>query len=142
MAEMQEGGCLCGAVRYRVANQPQRASVCNCRTCQRRTGSAFGFGAYFDEKDVSLRGKLQAYELRSDETRRWLRNEFCPVCGTTVSWTLEAQPGMRAIAVGTFDDPKWLRPRRFAWMRSAHPWVVPPADVEVFDKGTLPPPMK
>jgi hypothetical protein len=49
---------------------------------------------------------------------------------------------MRAIAVGTFDDPKWLRPKRFGWMRSAHPWVLPPPDVETFDKGTLPPPAR
>lgn len=142
MAEEHEGGCLCKAVRYRVKNQPLRVSVCNCLNCQRRSGSAFGIGAYFDEKAVALSGRLTTYEFRSDETQRWLRNEFCPSCGTTVSWTLEAQPGMRAVAVGTFDDPQWLRPRRFAWMRSAHPWVVPPGDVEVFDKGTLPPPMK
>jgi hypothetical protein len=142
MAELRQGGCLCGAVRYRVKNKPLRASVCNCLGCQRRTGSAFGFGAYFEDKDVSISGERKTYEFRSDETRRWLRNEFCPACGTTVSWTLEAQPGMRAIAVGTFDDPKWLRPGRFAWMRSAHPWVVPPTDVEVFENGPLPPPQK
>jgi hypothetical protein len=142
MSEVHEGGCLCGAVRYRVTNQPKRASVCNCLSCQRRSGSAFGFGAYFDEHDVHLSGRLTTYQFRSDETHRWLRNQFCPACGTTVSWTLEAQPGMRAIAVGTFDDPKWLRPKRFGWMRSAHPWVLPPPDVETFDKGTLAPPAR
>ena len=40
MAEIREGGCLCGTVRYRVKGNPVRASVCHCTFCKRRTGSA------------------------------------------------------------------------------------------------------
>ena len=54
MSQVHEGGCLCGAVRYRAHNEPLRRSVCHCRNCQRRTGSAFGIGAYFSESDVEL----------------------------------------------------------------------------------------
>jgi hypothetical protein len=72
MAEIHEDGCLCGAVRYRVKKDPVRASICHCRNCQRRTGSAFGIGAYFKEADVEIRGELKTYEYRSDETQRWL----------------------------------------------------------------------
>lgn len=42
-----EGGCLCGAVRYRTEGLPVFTIVCHCRACQHRTGSAFGIGAYF-----------------------------------------------------------------------------------------------
>lgn len=138
MAAIHEGGCLCGAVRYRVKADPVRASACHCTSCQRRTGSAFGVGAYFRGEDVEiLRGELKTYEYRSDETQRWLRTEFCVNCGGTVTWTAEALPGMRAIAGGSFDDPKWLRVERFGWMRSALPWVVAPPGVECFEKGAL-----
>jgi hypothetical protein len=131
---------VCGAVRYRVEGEPVRNSVCNCTFCQRRTGSAFGFGAYFDAGQVKiLRGELRAYEHHSDESGRWLRFEFCPKCGTQVTWTVEAMPGMRAIGVGTLDQPKRITPRRFSWLRSAHPWLVPPDGVEAVEKGTLPP---
>ena len=85
MSQVHEGGCLCGAVRYRVTGEPVRTSVCHCRKCQARTGSAFGIGAYFREADVELRGALTTYEYRSDETRRWLRTQFCPRCSTTHS---------------------------------------------------------
>ena len=136
----REGGCLCGAVRYRAEGEPVRNSVCNCTGCQRRTGSAFGFGAYFKAEQVKiLRGELTTYEHRSDESSRWLRFEFCPKCGTQVTWTVEAMPGMRAIGVGTLDDPKSVRPQRFGWFRSAHPWIVAPPGTEVYEKGTLPP---
>ena len=138
MAQIHEGGCLCGTVRYRARNKPARTSACHCTFCQRRTGSAFGVGAYFKQEDVEvLRGALTTYEHRSDETQRWLRIQFCPKCGTTVTWTVEAMPGMRALGLGTFDDPKWLKVERFGWYRSAHPWVIAPAGVEVFEKSSL-----
>ena len=138
MQEIHEGGCLCKAVRYRVRNKPARTSACHCTACQRRTGSAFGLGAYFREEDVEITGgALKSYEHRSDETRRWLRFQFCPECGTRVTWTAEALPGLRAIGVGTLDDPKWIKVERFGWMRSAHPWMRAPEGVEAFEKGAL-----
>ena len=61
-----EGGCLCGAVRYRVEGEPPRSSVCSCTCCQRRTGSAFGFGAYFNAEQVKiLKGKLSVKQAAS-----------------------------------------------------------------------------
>jgi hypothetical protein len=136
--ENHEGGCLCGAVRYRVHGEPARSSVCHCTYCQKRTGSAFGIGAYFRAEQVELtRGRLTAYEHRSDESGRWLRNEFCPVCGVIVTWTAEALPGLRAIAGGTFDDPTWIRPDRHGWTRSAHPWVAMPPGAQVFEKSAM-----
>ena len=136
---IQEGGCLCGAVRYRVTAAPFRTSVCHCKFCQRRTGSAFGVGAYFRKEDFELlRGELKSYEHRSDESGRWLRNEFCPKCGTTVTWTLELVPDGRGIAGGSFDDPGWLRIERHSWTRSKQPWVPLPHDIETFEKSSLP----
>ena len=138
MAETHEGGCLCGAVRYRVTGDQYVAGICHCTFCQRRTGSALGIVVYFDEKDVEiLRGTLNTYEHRSDESHRWLRLEFCPTCGTTVTWTAEVLPGARGIAGGTFDDPNWLKLERHGWTRSAQHWVVFPADVELFEKSAL-----
>ena len=33
------GGCLCGAVRYRLASEQFDAGWCHCRTCQLNSGS-------------------------------------------------------------------------------------------------------
>ena len=75
MAETHEGGCLCGAVRYRVVGDPSYAAVCHCTFCKLRTGSAFGMAAYFNEAAIEItRGVLKAYEFRSDESNRWCKN--------------------------------------------------------------------
>ena len=137
MTATHEGGCLCGAVRYRVKAEPVRASICHCRNCQRRTGSAFGIGAYFKEADVEIHGQLKTYEYRSDESGRWLRTEFCPTCGNTVTWTAEALSGLRAIAGGSFDDPDWLKIDRHGWTRSKQKWFTCPPEAKVFEKGSL-----
>lgn len=138
MTTTYEGHCLCGAVRYRVKGDPVRALACHCTACQRRTGSAFGISAYFREDDVEiLSGELQVYEHRSDETGRPLRMEFCRNCGTTVTWTVEALPGARGIAGGTFDDPNWFDIKRHYWTRSAQHWMVYPTGVEISATNTF-----
>jgi hypothetical protein len=141
MSESHEGGCLCGSVRYRTIGQPQRASACHCTFCQRRSGSAFGMGAYFEKKQVEfLRGALSKYRHVSDESGRWIDVEFCPRCGGTITWTLEVWPDLRAIAVGSYDDGRWIKPQRHSWTRSAHPWMKYPDGVEVLKQSALPPP--
>lgn len=139
MFQAQEGGCTCGAVRYRVHNDPIRASVCHCKFCQHRTGSAFGIGVYFKQEDVEmLRGTLRVYTHRSDESQRWLAMEFCQNCGTTVTWTMELRPGARAIAGGTFDNPDWFKVDWHSWTRSAHRWVILPPEVAKYERSAVP----
>ena len=135
MALVHEGGCLCGAVRYRVTGEPLRSHVCHCTFCQRRTGAAAGLVAVFDGKDVQISGgPLTRYEHRSDESGRWLRLEFCPRCGTNIGFTFERVPTARAVSIGTFDDPDWLKVKRHIWTRSALDCMPIPADVERFEK--------
>lgn len=137
MADTHEGGCHCGTVRYRVIGTPNPTltGVCHCTSCQRRTGSAFGISVYFDDANVEImQGTLKTYEYRSDESHRWVKTEFCPTCGTTVTWTAEAVPGMRAVAGGTFDDPNWFTLPVHTFTRSAQHWMVYPPGVEVQEK--------
>lgn len=116
----QEGGCQCGAVRYRTSGSPIRAMACHCSTCKLRTGAAYGIGVYYQDGDVDIfQGKMAKYRFESDTSGRWIENEFCIQCGSTVSWTLEMRPGLRAIAGGSFDNPNWYDIEGHIWIRSA-----------------------
>ena len=137
MSEIHEGGCACGDVRYRVRGQPALTIACHCRFCQKQLGSAFRTAAWFEEKSVDfLKGRLTTYEHLSDESGRWIRLEFCSRCGATVTHTVERMPGARGMAIGTFDDPDWIRLERHIWTRSKLPWVAIPADAETFSQGS------
>ena len=137
MSEVHEGGCACGAVRYRVHGPAMLGIVCHCKFCQRRLASAFAVIAWFNEQDVEFtQGALTEYQHHSDESGRWLKMGFCGKCGTTLTHTAEVRPGLRAIAGGTFDDPDWFRIDRHIWTSSMRPWVAIPSDVTVFPQGS------
>ena len=125
MSEFHDGGCLCGAVRYRVKGNPLKTCVCHCTFCQRRTGSAFSLVIVFGDGQVEMNGDtLTEYEHRSDESHRWVRLQFCNRCGTTVACKLEHAPGVRVISGGTFDDPNWIKLNTHIWTRSAQHWMA------------------
>jgi hypothetical protein len=132
MTPAREGGCLCGAVRYQAQGSPSRTVVCHCKFCQRCTGSAFAVWPTFAQRDVQTKGALSAYEHHSDESGRWIRLNFCPRCGTTVTSTFEKGLGEVAILGGTFDDTSWITVDRQVWTRSKHDWVSLPAGVASF----------
>lgn len=137
---VHEGGCPCGAVRYRVSGEPLRASVCHCKYCQHRTGGPFGTGVYFRKDQVErLQGETRTYEHASVTSGRKLWNQFCARCGAAVLWTLEMIPDGIGVAGGSFDDPSWFRIERHVWTSSGHPWVRVPEGVEAFPESSSSP---
>lgn len=122
--DVHEGGCACGAVRYRVTGQPVKTALCHCRYCQLRTGSAFGLSAYFEAGQVEhLSGVVKDYSFTTESGRRFT-TQFCTECGTTVFWLLEMTPDLIGVAGGTFDPPTfWFPVTREIFTRSAAPFV-------------------
>ena len=134
--QINEGGCQCGAIRFRTTGSPVRTIACHCMTCKQRTGSAYGIGVYFEDEQVEfLQGGRQSFEFHSSESGRWLRNEFCEKCGCTVTWTLEMRPGVRGIAGGNFDNPDWFSIDAHIWTSSARSDAVYPDSVTVHEQA-------
>jgi hypothetical protein len=118
MKKIHEGGCACGDVRYWTLGEPVLASVCHCKYCQKRTGSAFSEPVVFRLEQVKFSGGPRTiYEHQSDESGR-LAHRILPREGTTVSWTAQRRPGMRGISGRTFDEPDWVQNRKHIWTRS------------------------
>ena len=64
MTDIHEGGCVCGDVRYRIIGAPILATVCHCKFCQKRTGSAFSQSVVFEVEQVEFSGGPRTtYEL-------------------------------------------------------------------------------
>jgi len=99
-----EGGCLCGAVRYRIDRQHVNAVHCYCQMCRRAHGTAFSTHAACRPHQLSwLQGRdlLQAYESSPSAYR-----EFCARCGTHILVHGQTGDDTLAVPVGTLDgDP-------------------------------------
>jgi len=105
----RNGGCICGAVKYTTTGSPERITVCHCRWCQQRTGTAFGTEVVFLNENVDIQGEMGCYRHISDESGRWLDVHFCNRCGTSLGLTLELRPEIRSIPAGTFSgDSDWI----------------------------------
>jgi hypothetical protein len=101
------GGCLCGAVRYRVTGPLRPVVMCHCTQCRRQTGHIMASTAA-RRADLHLE---QAGELRwyaaSDEARRG----FCGRCGSVLFWDAVGREHV-SITAGSLDDSSGLR---IAW---------------------------
>jgi len=76
------GQCHCGSLRVIATGEPDRVYLCHCNACQRRTGTAFHFGASYPKDRVRLEGERKIYERDADSGYR-IRFHFCPNGGWT-----------------------------------------------------------
>ena len=121
-----EGGCACGAVRYRLVSAPMFVHCCHCRDCQRQTGSAFVLNALIEsDRIVMLEGEPAAVAVPTDSGRPH-RIFRCPACQTAVWSEYGGVAKLRFVRVGTLDDPAALSPDVHIYVRSKLPWVTLP----------------
>ena len=138
MAQELEGGCLCGAVRFRATQAPLRTLACHCTFCQRVTGSSYFAESMFPMNAVQFNGgQMKSYEHLSDGSNKKVFVHFCPTCGTTVSLTFERWPDIRGIARGCYDDPNAVTVSSHIWTRSAQSGTALPEGVECFAKARM-----
>jgi hypothetical protein len=121
----RSGACLCGAVTVTLAADPLMVNMCHCADCQRRSGSPFGMAVWVAAADAAISGETRAFTHASDQGRE-LVNNFCPRCGSTVSYTAAINPGLVAIPAGLFADPAIPPPTRSVFEERRHPWVAVP----------------
>jgi hypothetical protein len=126
---VRHAACRCGALTAECRGEPVRISVCHCLECQRRSGSAFSAQVRFPSADVTVSGDPTVYETTGD-SGRWARFRFCPSCGGTIAYDIEALPGLTAIPLGAFADPEFPAPAFSVWEERKHRWVEITGDVE------------
>lgn len=115
--------CSCGELRLSLEGEPVRVSVCHCLACQQRTGSAFGAQARFHRDQVRQREGRSTEFVRTGDAGSRITLHFCPLCGTTVFWEIEALPDHVAVAMGAFADPKFPAPTVSVYEDRRHAWV-------------------
>jgi hypothetical protein len=127
-----EGGCACGAVRYRLSSEPLFVHCCHCLNCQRQTGSAFVISLLIEAERVEiLATEPQPVEVPRDDggVHRIFR---CPRCQVAVFSEYD-QPEVRFVRGGTVDDPTQITPDVHIYTRSKVGWVTLPEGTPTFE---------
>jgi hypothetical protein len=129
-----EGGCACGAVRYRLTNAPMIVHACHCRDCQRQTGSAFVINLWIERKFVEASGAEPA-AVRVPPGGSGKPHDIlkCARCGTALWSRYHAAPGdTLLVRAGTLDDPTAVAPDVHIFTRSKLPWLELPPDANAY----------
>lgn len=138
-AEVHDGGCSCGYVRYRMISKPMIVHCCHCSWCQRQSGSAFAVNALVEAERVELvQGEVAEVMVPSPSGANQ-RISRCPKCQVAV-WSnyLVVRGGIadavNFIRVGTLDDPSRVPPDVHIYTSTKQPWVTLPPDAQVVDE--------
>lgn len=119
MSEVHEGGCLCGAVRWRAEGPPNNVNHCHCAMCRRGGGAVVATWATFPATRFRHTRGEPVWRPSSEKARRG----FCAACGSALHWQSLTQRDSIDVAVGTADRPEALPPREHLWTESAVPWL-------------------
>jgi hypothetical protein len=132
MSATREGGCSCGAVRYRLSAEPLFVNCCHCLNCQRQTGSAFVINALIESDRVEVTaGEPVAVDVPRDDgsTQRVYR---CLDCQIAV-FSEYTRPEIWFVRAGTLDEPASVTPDAHIFTRSKLPWVTLPESAPTFE---------
>ena len=114
-----EGGCLCGAVRYRATAAPTTSMVCHCRSCRRAASAPVVAWVTFPKADFAFtQGEPTTFRSSAP-----VRRSFCPTCGTPLTYEHDERPDEVDIATCSLDDADAFPPTHHAYLQDDLTWV-------------------
>jgi hypothetical protein len=117
----QEGGCLCGAVRFTLTSEPAVMGICHCRDCQRASGASHSTQIAVPAPGVRIQGGTRSYASPADSGNLVTRH-FCPTCGSGTHSTNAGMPGMVFLRATQLDDPEQFQPMMEVYTASRPSW--------------------
>jgi hypothetical protein len=122
MTQPYTGGCACGAIGYATRHAPVFQNHCQCRDCQRRSGTGHGSWLTFPARsEMTISGEAKHWEVVAD-SGNVKSHAFCPVCGTPVYLRFAAMPDLIAIPAGSLDEPARFAPHALTYSIRGLAW--------------------
>ncbi|GJE08228.1 MULTISPECIES: GFA family protein [Methylobacterium] len=114
------GGCLCGALRYRISGAPKRAVNCHCSMCRRHSGAAFLSYVAVERTAFEFQSGHPTPFRSSDGAIR----SHCGACGSPLTFVFDADPGSVWVTVGSLDQPHDVPPTEDWFVADKIGWVL------------------
>lgn len=121
MSHAYTGGCACGDIRYEISGEPIFMNHCQCRDCQRKSGTGHGSYLTFPREGVKLEGEAAQWDIVGDSGNVKTR-AFCPTCGSPVYMTFAAMPGVFTVHAASLDDPSRYQPQAVTYAMRGYAW--------------------
>ena len=137
MSKEMTGGCLCGAVRYKITGEPQFGGKCYCEDCRKTSGTGHVAVLAVGEDGVEVKGTLSKF-AKTGSSGQPITRHFCPTCGSQVYVIAAAMPSTVMVRASTLDDPSAFESQMSIFVSRAPAWDRPPAGSVTFDE--MPPP--
>jgi hypothetical protein len=125
------GGCLCGAVRFRITAAPVATRLCWCRTCQYIAAGNATVNVVVPTEALHVQGATTNFQNTAD-SGNGMQRRFCPACGTHLFSNSGGRPHLTVVRAGAFDDPDIADPTAAIWVDSAPRWACIAEDLEQF----------
>jgi len=132
-----EGGCLCGAIRYRISAEPFSVAHCHCVNCRKASGAVMlTWFTVNDEDFIWMSGEPARYRYDSEHYPAPVERLFCGDCGSQLGWHC-LDDGTVDLTAGSLDDPDVLEPQRHVFAHGRVRWMHTADDLPGFE--TRPP---
>ncbi|HEY6641981.1 GFA family protein [Povalibacter sp.] len=113
-----EGGCLCGALRYRSTHPPLRGVICHCSMCRHHSGApALAFVHFPVAAFAWQRGEVSWFR-----SSPYAERGFCAVCGSTIGMRESVLADRVQVCVGSLDEPDRVRIDDHVWTQERIGW--------------------
>ena len=129
-----KGGCLCESVTYQCSSEPEATMLCHCLECQKWTGSSYATMCLFEDKNISITGKLKEFKVTTD-SGNLMSKFFCPECGTHIFESSAWLPNYTALAAGSLNDQSLIKPSAQCWTKRMLPWVKETHELPAFEEN-------
>lgn len=116
-----DGGCLCGAIRYRLTGPSLFVSQCCCKDCQKATGTGHTTIVGVHNSQLALEGMPRAY-TNSGDTGGSVTRHFCGECGGRLYTSGDLPGAVIMVQAGSLDDPNAISPQSVIYLKDAPHW--------------------
>jgi hypothetical protein len=132
-----DGGCLCGALRFRVTLAPLDSGYCHCRMCQRNSGAPVVAWVTFPTASFSWIAGAPGTFASSTHGER----NFCGRCGSYLVFMSTKAPAEISVNTASFDNPAAYPPKKHIYAQSRISWFHTDDDLPSYPGYESAPPL-
>jgi len=132
MPSVLTGGCMCGAVRYRILEAPIAAGLCHCNRCRPQSGSAFSTIIIVKRSTFAITGETAVFDDIGSSGLHVARR-YCPRCGSPLTTEADVTPELMFVKAGGIDANEWFHPVMELFVGRRRPWVSPVLGAQQFE---------